>query len=294
MDLTQLHYFIKVVEEKSFTRAAEHLHISQPSLSISIKKLENHLGISLVHRKKPRIQLTREGEILYYQAKKIINQMNDMEEEMKRLRLEGPLELSISMIETAKNWFSEVIKKIKADSHDIHIQISELLSLSELQNALLNYEIHYAITNYYIDTKELESIFLYEENLVALIPAGHPLHSKAFITMEDLRHPPFILCKEGYQTRNDILKAFQYASISPNIQFEIERFETAYHLVESGLGITIVPENYVNKSHHSAVHIKKMKDQVLKRNVYLVKDRSRYLSPIIHKSIETICTFHKS
>ncbi|WP_339179777.1 LysR family transcriptional regulator [Oceanobacillus sp. FSL W7-1293] len=111
MDLTQLQYFIKVIEEKKFTRAAEQLHISQPSLSISIKKLEEHLQMSLIHRRKPSIQLTREGEIFYNQAKKIITQMNDMEKEMERLRLEGPLELSISMIETAKNWFSEIIKK---------------------------------------------------------------------------------------------------------------------------------------------------------------------------------------
>ncbi|WP_339234220.1 LysR family transcriptional regulator [Oceanobacillus sp. FSL W7-1281] len=293
MDLTQLQYFIKVIEEKNFTRAAEQLHISQPSLSISIKKLEEHLQMSLIHRRKPSIQLTREGEIFYNQAKKIITQMNDMEKEMERLRLEGPLELSISMIETAKNWFSEIIKKIKSDSSTIHIQISELLSLSELQNALLNYEIHFAITNHFIDTQELESIFLYEENLVVLLPKNHPLQSEASLTIENLQHLPFILCKEGYQTRIDIIKAFQDASIHPNIQFEIERFETAYHLVESSLGITIVPENYVNAPNHPNVHIKKLESPMLKRNVYLVKNRSRYLPPVIHRSIETICAFHE-
>lgn len=292
MDITQLNYFIMVVEERSFTRAAEHLHISQPSLSIAIKKLENHLGFTLINRKKRHVQLTREGEILYYEAKKLINQINYIEEEMERLRLKGPQELSISMIETAKNWFSEVIKLIKTDSNNIHIQISELLSLSELQAALLNYKIHYAITNHYIDTEELQSIFLYEESLVAVIPENHPLRLKPFITMDDLKNEPFILCVEGFQTRNDILKAFQYASISPNIQFEIERFETAYRLVECGLGITIIPENYVNKTLHPMVHIKTIQDQTLRRNVYLVKDRTRYLSPLIRKSIEIIQTFH--
>ncbi|GAB3042342.1 LysR family transcriptional regulator [Virgibacillus ainsalahensis] len=293
MDINQLKYFITLVEAKTFTNAAKVLHIAQPSLSISIKKLENQLGLVLIDRKKRTIHLTREGEILYLEAKRLINQLHHIEKVMDRLRVEGPLELSIGTIESAKYWLPKVIKDIKESYDGVYTLLLELLSLDEVKKALLNYQIHFAITNQYIETNKIQSTLLYEEPLVALLPIDHPLGNYNYLTIKDLGNEPFILCKEGYQTRDDVLSAFRIASIKPNIHFEIERFETACRLVEEELGLTIVPESYVQDNSKHPFHVKLINDQDIRRNVYLVVDKNRYLPPIIKEFIRSIKDYHK-
>src|SRR5690606_12320824 len=113
MDQRLLTYFICVVEKASFTSAASALHISQPSLSAAIKKLESKLGLKLLNRSTRNLKLTREGEILYEEAKKLTVHFDHIAKEMKRLKQEGPLELNIGLIESAKFWLPKIIKSFK-------------------------------------------------------------------------------------------------------------------------------------------------------------------------------------
>src|SRR5699024_7031747 len=139
MDINLLRYFVTVVEKQTFTKAAKTLHISQPSLSIAIKKLENHLGLLLLDRSKRKLELTREGRILYLEAKRLMNQLDYMETEMKRLKEEGPLELSIGTIESANHWLSKNLKILKESYRNVHIRLLDILSLDEVKHALLHY-----------------------------------------------------------------------------------------------------------------------------------------------------------
>ncbi|WP_339226823.1 LysR family transcriptional regulator [Oceanobacillus sp. FSL K6-2867] len=293
MDINQLKYLITVVEAQTFTNASDILHVSQPSLSIAIKKLENHLGLMLLDRSKRKLSLTKEGRILYLEAKRLMNQLDYIEDEMERLKKEGPLELSIGTIESANHWLPKVLKIIKESYEDVHIQLLDILSLDEVKNALLNYRIHFAITNQYINTDEIKSTFLYEEHLVVLMPNDHPMRNKERLSIVDLNNEPFILCKEGFQTRDDIKNAFRRSSSKLNIHYEIERFETACRLVEEGLGITIIPEKYVNRASNNRFCVRYVSDQDIKRNVYLVVDKKRYLPPIVIKFMEQIFEYHK-
>jgi len=292
MDINLLRYFVTVVEKQTFTKAAKTLHISQPSLSIAIKKLENHLGLLLLDRSKRKLELTREGRILYLEAKRLMNQLDYMETEMKRLKEEGPLELSIGTIESANHWLSKNLKILKESYRNVHIRLLDILSLDEVKHALLHYQIHFAITNQYIQTEKIQSTFLYEEHLAVLLPIDHPLQSQNLLSIKDLNNEPFILCKEGFQTREDVIHAFQKTSARLNIHYEIERFETACQLVEEGLGITIIPEKYINHTHNQRFRVRYISDQDIKRSVYLAVDKNRYLPPIVNTAIEQILAYH--
>lgn len=291
MDIRQLHYFITVAEEATFTGAALALHISQPSLSAAIKKLESELGLTLLDRSSRKVQLTKEGKILYNEAKKLRSHFEHVSDEMKRLKEQGPLELSLGVIESTKYWVPKVLSQFRAEHQDVRIRLMDILSLNDVEKALSSFSIHLAITNQYMNNGEIEVIPIYEEKLVALLPYGHSLKNNLTLTVEDLNKEPFIVCKEGFQTRTDILNAFQKGGIKPDIQFEIERFETASRLVEEGLGITVLPESYVKQAEKAHFHVKPVEDPNLSRTVYLAFEKNRYLPPLVLEFISLVKGF---
>lgn len=291
MEIRQLHYFVTVVEQSTFTAAASLLHLSQPSLSASIKNLEEKLGFTLLDRSTRHLQLTKEGKILYEEAKKLITHFEHVKDEMDRLKHQGPLELSIGLIESSEFWVPKILTTFREEYTDVHIRLLEVLSLKDVEEALNSFHVHLAITNQYINNKDIKTIPIYEEKLVTLLPPHHPLIDAPFITMNQLRDEDFIISKEGFQTREDILNAFRKSGIKPRIQFEIERFETACSLVEDGLGITVVPENYVKYSQKHTYHIKQIDDANISRTVYLAYVKNRYLPPIVMRFIEIVKAF---
>lgn len=291
MDIRLLHYLVTIIEQTSYTKAATKLHISQPSLSMAIKKLENQLGLTLIDRGTRELRVTTEGKILYQEAKKLLNHVQHVTDEMRRLRLQGPLKLSIGLIESTMFWIPTILTKFKEDYEDVHVKVLEVLSLSDVVNALNNFDIHLAITNQYIEHEAIETLPIYEENLIALLPPRHPLRTKQFLNINELQGEDFIVCQEGFQTREDILNAMRKSGVKAKIQFEIERFETACRLVEEGLGITVIPENYVNNSSGSKFHIKEIRDSNISRTVYLAYGKNRYLPPLVERFINLVRDF---
>ncbi|WLR50824.1 LysR family transcriptional regulator [Bacillus tianshenii] len=289
MDLRELRYFVTIVEHTTFTAAAAKLHISQPSLSATIKKLEHNIGFSLLDRNSRELRLTKEGKILYHEAKKLLNHSEHVREEMIRLKKDGPLEISLGLIESAKYWLPKVLYAFKQQYPNVHMKIFDILSSSEVVKSFDNYTIHLAITNQYIDNPDIQSLPLYEEKLVVLLPSSSSLADKEALTIHDLEQEPFIVCREGFQTREDILNTFRKVGVKPNLQFEIERFETAISLVENGLGITVVPENYVKGTTKYQFHIKPIhKSHNISRTVYLTTNTNHYLPPIVLTFINLI------
>src|SRR5690625_3992856 len=245
MDQRTLLYFTTLIEQGTFTKAAKTLHISQPSLSAAIKKIEANVGLQRTERSTRKIALTKGGEILYKEAKKLLYHVDYVNKEMKRLKQDGPLELQIGVIESVNSWLPKVISDYRKANANVHIKLSEELGLSQVERALQNYKIHLAITNQHFENQEIITMPIYKENLIALLPMEHHLRSVEEIFIFDIKDDELIISKEGFQTREDIFNEFRKADITPNIHFEIERFETACSLVEEGLGVTIVPENYI-------------------------------------------------
>ena len=291
MELYQLQYFVTLVEQPTYTEAARQLHISQPSLSVAIKKLEKELGMPLIDRTTRKSLLTKEGNALYHEAKNLLNHYRYVEKEMQRLKNAGPLELSIGLIESSKFWAPKVVKEFKKEYENVRIKIWDVLSLDEVIRALGNFDIHLAITNQFVEEPSIEMIPIYEEKLVTLLPPQHPLMDREEISIHELEEEPFIVCKEGYQTRADILHAFLKAGVTPDIQVEIEKFETACSMVEEGIGITVVPENYATYSSIPNKQIKTLSDSDISRTVYLAYMKNRYLPPLVHRFMKLIENF---
>ncbi|WP_286924176.1 MULTISPECIES: LysR family transcriptional regulator [Lysinibacillus] len=294
MDLKQLQYFIAVTEQMNFSKAAEKLHISQPSLSNAIKKLEQEIGSPLLKRNTRNLQLTEAGELLYERAKAILKNMEILKIEMDEVIVHGTSEVTIGVMESIKHWLPKVIANYKSDYPQMMIHLVDILGSKRVKKSLKSYKTHVIITNQRMDDDELEVQNLYEERLVAVLPLNHPLAEKDRLTFADLCNEPFIISTEGFQTRLDILSAFEQANVKMNIQYEIERFETAVSLVRENLGITILPENYLQGPTAKTIVQKEIDGPNLRRNVYLVSLKNRHLPLAIRHLLANIVQFFES
>ncbi|OKL36066.1 LysR family transcriptional regulator [Domibacillus mangrovi] len=291
MDFRQMRYFVAVVNEKNFSKAAEKLHLSQPSLSNAIMKLENEIGFPLLERNTRSLRLTDSGEVIYKRSVEFLKQYDRLQKEMEEIQEIGNGKLSIGMIESSKHWMPKVILQFKRSYPSVQIQLSEVLGGEEVQKSLLDYETHVVITNQPIVHQDVNTIPIYQERLVLLLHEKNPLGEKKIISMKDLENEAFIISTIGFQTRRDILNAFEKERAEPNIMYESERFETVCSLVEEGLGVTIIPENYIRYSNFSAIRTRQIDSDELQRTVYLTYSKSRYLPPFVHSFCKEIRGF---
>ncbi|MCR8940367.1 LysR family transcriptional regulator [Brevibacillus laterosporus] len=289
MDIKQLHYFVTVSNQLSYSKAAQKLHISQPSLSNAIKNLEQEVGSPLLDRNTRKMELTDAGKILYKKSILLLSQMNMLKKEMEEVKLTGSGDLIIGIIESVKHWIPKVIREYQDRFPSINIKLIEVLSGKAVKESLRKYDTHLLITNQYINEADIESFPLYDERLVLVLHRDHPLtQKKESILLKELEREPFIISTEGFQTREDILTAFTLEQMTPKIKFEIERFETALTLVRENLGITIIPENYLSEPMDASIVQKTIDSSALERTVYLTFMKNRYLAPAVQTFLEDI------
>ena len=291
MELKQLNYFVSVVNHMSFSKAAEKLHISQPSLSKAIKNLERDLGFQIIERNTRNIRLTEAGEVLYSRAIHLLSEMTIVKKEMEEVKLVGKGELQIGMIESVKYWLPKVISRYNEKFSDMHIRLTEVLGGDNVKTSLRKYETHAIITNQQIKEVDIETVPLYKEKLVLVLHESHLMARKKSITLKELESEPFIISTKGFQTREDILHAFELEDTIPTVKYEIERFETALSLVSENLGIALIPENYLQGRHDFSIVSKTIESPALERTVYLAYMKNRYVSPSIEAFIKEVKLF---
>lgn len=292
MDLRRMYYFNAIVKYKSFSRAAKSLHISQPSLSNAIKTLEIEIDAPLIERTTKQFQLTELGQQFYERSKSLLAQFEVMDTELKELAKGEQLEIRLGMIESANHWFSQVIIAYQKQYPQNQITLIDTLYNQTVRQALLGLNVHAVITNQHIVDQEIKSELLYTEPYVVLTRKDHPFATKEKITLVDFEEEALIIGMPEFQTSAQILKAFEQENVMPHIQYKIERFEMIKVLVEEGLGIAILPQQYV--THHLSERLltRPVNSEFLNRNVYLSTMKDRTFPKSILKLFELIKTMH--
>ncbi|KZE37721.1 hypothetical protein AV656_09305 [Bhargavaea cecembensis] len=276
MDLRQMEYFVKVVSHGSFSKAAEALHISQPSLSKSIQNLEKELGAPLLERTTREFRLTDTGRLLCERSTAILQQVKMLKEEIKENINGDRAEIRIGMIESAHKWFTTLMA-IHRESYPLNtFTVMDTLYNETVLEALLRYDVHAAVTNQELINDQVQAVPLYEERFVAVFPETHPLSLCEFIRLDDLCKYPLVLGMPSFRTRNQITAAFKKAGLTPDIQFQIERFEMAKKVVEQKMGIALLPENYLSGDLPKTLSFRPIEDEYLKRNVYFCFVKTRH------------------
>lgn len=241
MEMQQLRYVVAVARTGNFSRAAEQCHVSQPSLSQQIQKLEEELGERLFDRMKREAKLTSHGEAFLRRAAKILEEVDAAKREATDAQnlLRGTLTLGVLptiapyLLPTVMAAFTE-----KYPGVEIEVQEDTTARLLKLAHG---YEIDFALASEPIPGERLEVRELFAEELLLALPPGHPLTRKRSVAVGDLEGERLIVLKEGHCLGDQVLGFCERRNLKPRISFRSAQLETIQALVCSGLGISLIP-----------------------------------------------------
>lgn len=248
MTLNELRYLVTLAEVKHFGQAAKQCFVSQPTLSVAIKKLEEKLNVILFERRNQQIDLTPAGALIVEKAKKVLSEMDSLEQLAKHVQ--DPLhgELRVGAIYTIAPYLLPlIIPELHKQAPQMPLYIQENFTAA-LRQELVDGKLDAAIIALPFTGTDLVTRPLYKEEFVSLLPAGHPLASKESVTQQELADESLLLLGEGHCVRDQILQtcpAIMDAAHSPNglvrSMVSGSSLETLKHMVASGMGVTILP-----------------------------------------------------
>ena len=250
MTLTELRYVVTLAREKHFGRAAERCHVSQPTLSVAVKKLEEELGIPLFERSKSSIRVTETGQRIIEQAQRVLDQVGqirDMAQDGKN-QLNSPLKVG-AIYTIGPYLFPHLLPQLRRAAPEMPLYIEENYTAS-LRQKLRHSELDAIIIALPFEEPEVVTLPLYDEPFVVLLPAGHPLTKEDKLTPEQLAREQLLLLGPGHCFRDQVLESCpplveavtrQSTTDKPALVTEGSSLETIRHMVASGLGITVLP-----------------------------------------------------
>lgn len=287
MKIQAFRYFDAVARHLQFTSAAEELCISQPTLSNAIKRLEDKIEMKLIERSTKRLALTDYGRIFHHHIRVILSQFDNVLEELNNIKLLGDSQLHLGMVESFGYWVPEMISQFKKTFPNVGIQIREI-GPNEIKQALINRDIDLGITTVKEPIDEINYIPFIHENLALVVPKNHKLSDLDSIDITAIRGEDLIHSLSGFDIRETIMSACQIAGFKPRIKYEVNSLHASCHLVEKGVGVSVIPESYLDFTTTEKVSLIPFKDNTLKRSIYLMYDSKRYYPDTFYTLIETI------
>lgn len=253
MTLTELRYVVAVAEARHFGQAAERCFVSQPSLSASVKNLEEELGVRLFERGKRGVFLTEAGAQIVAQARRALEEAERVKTVARQGRdpLKGVLRLGI--IHTiAPYLLPQLVGALRRLAPEMPLDVEENMT-ANLDRMLRAGEIDAVILALPYEGAGLEIQPLYEEQFRVVAPARHPITRRKEIAVEDLDAGELLLLPVGHCFRDQVLDACHEFSRPPEAGRQGNSLETLRSMVASGLGVTVLPATALTKNHASTL-----------------------------------------
>ena len=253
MTLTELKYIVAVAREKHFGRAAEACFVSQPTLSVAIKKLEDELEVKLFERSANEVSVTPLGEDIVRQAQSVLEQAAAINEIAKRGKdpLAGPLRLGV-IYTIGPYLLPDLVRQAIRMTPQMPLMLQENFT-AKLLEMLRTGEIDCAIMAEPFPDTGLAIAPLYDEPFLAAVPSNHALAARKAVTAEELKQETMLLLGTGHCFRDHVLEVCpEFARFSSDAEgirksFEGSSLETIKHMVAAGMGVTLVPRLSVPK-----------------------------------------------
>lgn len=267
MNIRDLKYLVAVADFRHFGRAAEACFVSQPTLSMQLKKLEEDLGVVLIERGK-QVMLTAAGTEIVAKAREILGQVDQLVAYAKESN--DPLggELRLGAFPTlAPYLFPLVVPKINTAFPHL-----KLLLVEEKTNVLLTQlkegKLDAAFIAAPVEEAGIISKSLFSESFLLAVPRGHKLAAKKEVTAEDIATQPILLLDEGHCLRDQALALCQRVGAKETDNFRATSLETLRQMVASGVAVTLIPQLAIGKDQEEIIYIP-FKDQAFKRKIML-------------------------
>jgi LysR family hydrogen peroxide-inducible transcriptional activator len=277
MTLTELRYIVAVARERHFGRAAAACFVSQPTLSVAIKKLEDELGVALFERGKNDVRVTPVGERIVAQARLVLEEVEGVKRIAKQEQdqLDGPLRLG-AIYTVAPYLLPQLIPVLHKQAPKMPLVIEENYT-ARLQERLLQGDLDVIIISLPFAEPGVTVRALYDEPFMVVLPASHPWRERAAIAVKELAEEPVLMLGAGHCFREQLLSACPDCQRAVAADDPLGRameggsLETIRHMVASGLGITVMPCTATGADRYAQrlLVLKRFKPPVPKRRVAL-------------------------
>lgn len=242
LELKHMQYFVEVVNEKSMTKAAAKLFITQPTISNTIKLIENELEVTLFRRYKNQIYLTDAGEAFFFQCKEMLKMYDNIPNELSNL-----LEMKTGHLKIGIPTIINIRKLIKLISqfHKLYPNVS--FQLFENGSKKIEHDIYYGdldmgITVLPTNNEIFDNFSILEERLKLVVHKDHELASKSSIDIQDLKDQEFILFSSDFFLNDKIINTCRNHNFNPNVIFESTQWSFIEEMLLNNMGICILPE----------------------------------------------------
>jgi LysR family hydrogen peroxide-inducible transcriptional activator len=242
LKLKDLRYLVALADEKHFGRAAERSHISQPTLSAQLKKLEDYLGVQLIERNPKQVTLTEAGEQIVSRARRILEASDEVVTLARAHRDPLAGKLRLALLPTIGPYLlPRVAREIRKALPRLELRLYEYQTVPMLEK-LHDGSIDVGVLALPVDLDGLESRPLYDEPFTVALPQHHKLTKKTSLRVEDLKDESLLLLEDGHCLRDQALEVCSGVGMQEKQDFRATSLETLRQMVATGAGVTLLPE----------------------------------------------------
>ncbi|GAB6991209.1 cidABC operon transcriptional activator CidR [Paenibacillus pini] len=278
MDIRHLQYFMEVARLQSFTKAAESLYITQPTISKTIKNIEEELGVILFDRSNKKIVLTDAGQIIFEQAQPIVKSFQNLSAELGDLKNlhKGHIRLGLPPM-VGSSFFPEVIGQFREKYPQVTMQIFEDGAKKvemDVGNGLLDIGVVVLPT----DDQIFHSFSFVRENLMLIVHHSHRLANRENVPLRELAEEKFVLFREDFTLHGRIISECAKEGFHPHVIYESSQWDMISGMVAANLGIALLPETICREVNKSRIRILPLDDPAIPWQLGVIWHKERYLS----------------
>ena len=277
MTIRHLRIFAAVYQNMSITKAADQLHLAQPSVSLAISELEKYYGIRLFDRMSRRLHATEVGNKFYGYALHIVSMFDDMEKNVRDWDLSAALRIG-SSVTIGNCILPPLVRRFNRNYPDIQVTVS-INNSATLEQKLADNSIDFALVEGLPSSSALVQIPFMDDRLCLILSPDHPLAKQDKVRLEDLKSYPLLLREQGSAGRDILESIAAYHQIPLSPSWESISTQSIINAAAQGLGISVLPNLLVKNALQEGVIIEKpLKDASLSRKFSIIYHQNKYLT----------------
>lgn len=276
MEIRQLQYFIAVCEEMHFTKAAEKIGVSQPTLSQQIRALEDELTMPLFDRIGKKIALTEAGTLLLHYSQIILDNLQNVKDSIADLRHIQRGSIRVGIFPSDLDYrITQLLVNFYQEFPGIKLKV---IASIDIPQQVLESEVDIGIGTNVSPNDNLVNIPLCQEEYVVTVSKRHPLADRMSIDMKELREIPMVIYPEGFMGRDLVEETTQKHGFKLHSILETSSVTSIINLVKANIGATVQPYRLLREINDPDLHIIRIKDDAPSRSLEIIYRSDRYLS----------------
>lgn len=293
MTLRHMKIFAAAFRNGSITKAAQELHLAQPSVSLAVKELEQYYGIRLFERIGRKISPTESGREFYGYAVHIVSLFEEMEKRMKNWDTLGTIRIGTS-ITIGTHILPGLIRTYRQNYPDLTVE-AVVSKSADIEQCILGGMADIGLIENKPEHSDIVAVPFMQDTLCAIAAPGHPLSACETVTLEQLAQYPFLMREKGSAGREMLDAAFEIRQMKVRPAWESSSTQAIVKAVSEGLGVAVLPEMLVERDVREKTVVVLPFQKPLKRDLNIIYHRSKYLTPnmkafmaLCHKAAENI------